>query len=297
MISPPNLSQGDTIALIATARKVSPEEMAPVISRIEKEGYNVVCGKNLFGAYNQFSGSDEERAEDLQWAINNKEIKAIIVARGGYGSMRITERVDFSPLKLQPKWICGYSDVTVLHQHVHRHVDLVTLHSTMPINFAKNEEATNTLFKALRGEIRGYSFSGHSLNRTGEAEGVLVGGNLSLVYALLGTKSDLDTKEKILFLEDLDEYLYHIDRMMMSLRQSGKLENLKGMVIGGLTEMKDNAIPFGKNAEEIILDAVKDFEFPVCFDFPAGHVDRNLAFYLGRKIHLKSGSATSEIQY
>ena len=183
----------------------------------------------------------------------------------------------------------GYSDITVLHSHIHN-LGIETLHATMPINFTKNKEATESLRKGLFGEKLNYEIKSHKLNRKGNASGELVGGNLSLLYALTGSVSDIDTKGKILFIEDLDEYLYHIDRMMLNLKRSGKLKHLKGLIVGGMTDMKDNTIPFGKNAEEIILDAVKEYKYPVCLNFPAGHVDRNLALCLGRKVKLSVGS-------
>jgi len=256
-----------------------------------------VLGKNIYAIENQFAGSDEQRAKDFQWAINDESIKAIIIARGGYGTIRIIDEIDFNKLKTNPKWITGYSDVTVLHSHIHQHIGIPTIHATMPINFSKNKEAVETLRKCLFGENVSYSFETHPLNRIDEVKGVLVGGNLSLLYALSGTESDIDTKDKILFLEDLDEYLYHIDRMMLNLKRSGKLANLKALIVGGLTDMKDNAIPFGKTAEEIILDAVKDYDFPVCFNFPAGHVDRNLALYFGKEVCLKIGTTTCSLTY
>jgi muramoyltetrapeptide carboxypeptidase len=167
----------------------------------------------------------------------------------------------------------------------------------MPINFSKNKEAVESIRKCLFGEAVSYPFEPHPLNKTGEVKGVLVGGNLSLLYALSGTVSDIDTKDKILFIEDLDEYLYHIDRMILNLKRSGKIAHLKGMIVGAFTDMKDNAIPFGKTAEEIILDAVKDYNFPVCFNFPAGHVERNLALYFGKEVQLKIGAADCSLTY
>jgi muramoyltetrapeptide carboxypeptidase len=295
MISSSFLSTGDTISIVATARKVTSDEMRPAISFLEESGFRVVCGKNLYEAHRQFAGTDEQRAEDLQWAINQPEIKAILIARGGYGTMRILDLVDFSPLKTNPKWICGYSDVTALHQHVQTFLNLTTIHCTMPINFEKNIEARESLVHALQGKLHQYVWESDTMNRSGKAEGILVGGNLSLLYALTGTASDLNTEGKILFIEDLDEYLYHVDRMMMSLRMAGKLKNLKGLIVGGLSEMKDNAIPFGKTAAEIVLDAVKDYSFPVSFCFPAGHIERNLALYLGRKVEFSTGSQGSQL--
>ena len=283
----PYLKKQDKIAIIATARKISAEELALTIETLTNWGLQPVLGKHLYAIEDQFAGTDAQRTEDLQWAINDSDIKAILIARGGYGTLRIVDGVDFDPLKTNPKWVIGYSDVTVLHSHLHAHIGLETLHATMPVNFHKNKEAVETLRVCLFGEKVFYSFPAHPLNKPGEISGALVGGNLSLLYALSGTPSDIDTKDKILFIEDLDEYLYHIDRMILNLKRSGKLIHLKGLIIGGFTEIKDNTIPFGKTAEEIILDAVKEYHFPVCFNFPAGHVDRNLAIYFGKEVHLK----------
>jgi muramoyltetrapeptide carboxypeptidase len=179
----------------------------------------------------------------------------------------------------------GYSDVTVLHNAIHN-IGVATLHATMPLNFTKNEEATKSMVDALFGNLTKIETDENYSNIPGNAKGQLVGGNLSLIYSLSGTLFDIDTTNKILFIEDLDEYLYHIDRMMMQLKLSGKLKGLKGLIVGGMTDMKDNAIPFGKFPEDIILDAVKDYNYPVCFDFPAGHIDRNLAMYFGREVEL-----------
>jgi muramoyltetrapeptide carboxypeptidase len=297
MISPPYLVPGDSIAIIATARKVSEEELRPAIEIFEKAGLTVELGNNIFSSQHQFSGSDEERLEDLQWALDDESIKAVIIARGGYGTIRLIDNVDFTVFQKTPKWIIGYSDVTVLHSHINAHFHTATLHATMPINFLKSQEATQSLLNALCGKSDPFAFNAHVLNRQGKAEGVLVGGNLSLLYALAASPSDINTSGKILFIEDLDEYFYHIDRMVMNLKRSGKLKDLKALVVGGMTEMKDNAIPFGKNAEEIIVDAVKEYNYPVCFNFPAGHVDRNLAFYLGKKCELNVGSENSTLVF
>lgn len=291
MQQPEFLKKGDKIGIIAPARKVSMEEMLPAIEILNSWGLEVVLGKNLFCEENQFSGSDEQRAEDLQTMLNDSSIKAIISARGGYGTLRIIDKIDFSEFIKQPKWIIGYSDITVLHSHIHT-LGIATIHATMPINFTKNTEATESLRKGLFGETITYNFQTHPLNKNTEnnTEGEIIGGNLSLIYALATSVSDIDTKGKILFIEDLDEYLYHIDRMMLNLKRSGKLTDLKALVVGGMTDMKDNAIPFGKTAEEIILDAVKEYNYPVYFAFPAGHIDRNLALYFGKKAKLETGS-------
>ncbi len=285
MVLPSYLKKGDTVAIIATARKVSKEEIQPAVAFFESYGLSVVLGKNLFESSNQYAGTDAQRTEDLQWALNDKTIKAIIIARGGYGSVRTIEQIDFTEFKKHPKWMVGYSDVTVLHNAIHK-IGVATLHATMPLNFTKNEEATKSMVDALFGKLIQIESEENYSNISGISKGQLVGGNLSLIYSLSGTPFDIDTRDKILFIEDLDEYLYHIDRMMMQLKLSGKLKGLKGLIVGGMTDMKDNAIPFGKFPEDIILDAVKEYNYPVCFDFPAGHIDRNLAIYFGREVEL-----------
>ena len=295
LIQPQFLKKGDKIAIIASARKISKEELEPAVRILKNWGLEVVFGKNLFNADHQFSGTDTERAADLQEMLDDASVKAIISARGGYGTVRIIDMIDFTKFKQQPKWVVGYSDITVLHSHIHN-MGIQTLHATMPINFTKHEEATETLRKLLFGETINYTFESHSLNRTGNAEGILVGGNLSLIYALCGSSSDIDTSNKILFIEDLDEYLYHVDRMMINLRRSGKLSKLAGLVVGGMSDMKDNAIPFGKTAEEIILDAVKEYRYPVCFNFPCGHIDKNLAITLGKKMSLNVSKENSNLK-
>ncbi len=291
MTTPPYLIKGDKIGIVACARKISREEIEPAISILKSWGLEVVLSKNLFHSDNQFSGTDAERAEDLQTMLDDDSVKAIISARGGYGTIRIIDKIDFANFKKNPKWIIGYSDITVLHSHIHN-FGIETIHATMPINFEKNKDATESLRKALFGENLIYETEKHILNKNGTAEGELVGGNLSLLYALTGSVSDIDTKGKILFIEDLDEYFYHIDRMMINLKRAGKLNDLTGLIVGGMTDMKDNTISFGKNAEEIISDAVKEFNYPVCFNFPAGHIDKNLALIFGRKIKLSVGEKT-----
>ncbi|MBN8696702.1 MAG: LD-carboxypeptidase [Bacteroidetes bacterium] len=294
-IQPEFLKKGDKIGIVACARKISKEELQPAIDILQNWGLEVVLGKNVFNAEHQFSGTDEERAADLQSMLDDTSIKAVISARGGYGTVRIIDKLNFSTFKKHPKWIIGYSDITVLHSHIHN-MGIQTLHATMPINFKVNEEATETLRKSLFGEKIHYSFEPHALNKNGKAEGILVGGNLSLLYALCGSNSDIDTNGKILFIEDLDEYLYHIDRMMMNLKRSGKLSGLTGLIVGGMSDMKDNTVPFGKTAEAIILDAVKEYNYPVCFHFPCGHIDRNVAIILGKKVELTLENGYCEIK-
>ena len=297
MTLPSFLQPGDTIAIVATARKISPEELQAPIAVLQAWGLQVIIGGNLHGVFHQFSGTDEQRKDDLQQALDNPLVKAIIIARGGYGTVRIIDRLDFTKFIASPKWIIGYSDITVLHQHINQNFGIATLHATMPINFNKNKAATESLRRALFGETLQYDFPSHSLNRTGTCSGEIVGGNLSLIYALTGSKSDIDTTGKILFMEDLDEYLYHVDRMMMNLKRAGKLSGLKGLIVGGMSEMKDNAVPFGQTAEEIISEAVTGYNYPVCFNFPAGHIDQNMAVYFGKNAELSVNSRVSYLRF
>jgi muramoyltetrapeptide carboxypeptidase len=289
MILPPYLRKGDKVAIVSPARSITFEEVFPAMKLLQKWGLEVILGTHVFGKHHQFSGTDEQRRQDLQQMLDDPSIRAIIASRGGYGTIRIIDKLDFKKFALHPKWVVGYSDITVLHSHIHRHLGIQTLHATMPFSIKDqdvNKITTESLKKALFGEKISYSKHITFWDRTGLTEGELVGGNLSILYSLTGTPSDIETKGKILFLEDVDEYLYHLDRMMMNLRRSGKLTGLKGLVVGRFTDMKDNEVPFGKDAHEIIRDAVKEYTYPVCFDFPAGHEKLNVALYLGRKSKL-----------
>ncbi|MCX7728038.1 MAG: LD-carboxypeptidase [Bacteroidia bacterium] len=285
MVQPPLLQKGDFIGIAATARKVSSEDLSFALDIIEKRGYRVILASNIYSEYYQFAGTDEERKRGLQELLDNPEVKAIFVARGGYGTVRIIDYLNFEKLKEYPKWICGFSDITALHAHVFN-LGIQSVHSTMPVLFSKSEIAVQSLFDLLEGHSVNYTFQSHCLNKLGCSEGYLVGGNLSVLYSLSGSSSQMDLKNKILFIEDVDEYLYHIDRMLMQMKRAGFLKNLKGLVVGGFTDMKDNTVPFGKTAEEIIYDAVKEYDYPVCFNFPAGHITDNLAFIHGKKINL-----------
>lgn len=301
MILTPFLKPGDTIGIVACARKVKREELAPAIKLFESWELKVVFGKNLFNEDNQFSGTDDERAQDLQSMLDNPEVKAIISARGGYGTMRIIDKIKWSGFVKNRKWICGFSDITVLHSHVHSHFDIPTLHSIMPITIpTSTPEAIESFRRALFGEKLKYNYvnADHELlQRNGNAKGQLVGGNLSLLYALNGSRSDIDTYGKILFIEDLDEYLYHIDRMMISLKRAGKLKHLKGLIVGGMSDMRDNTIPFGKTAEQIIAEAVGEYNYPVCFDFSCGHIKDNRTLILGAEVELEVRGANVNISF
>ena len=289
MIRPPFLKKGDTIGIAATARKISEAELMPAITKFREWGFQVLLSEALYAEDHQFAGTDQQRLSGFQKLLDNNTVKAIIIARGGYGTVRLIDEIDFTSFKKNPKWIIGYSDVTVLHSHIHQNFGIETIHATMPLNFPKNNNesiALSSLYNALTNNNIEYIINRLSTEKTGETTGILTGGNLSLLYALSGTVSDIYTNGKILFLEDIDEYLYHIDRMILQLKRCGKLKNLAGLIVGGMTDMKDNQIPFGKNAYEIIADAVKEYDYPVCYGFPAGHIEDNRALILGRNVSL-----------
>lgn len=280
------LKKGDDVAVISTARKLSPSEIDFAITKIKSWGLNVCFGKNLFKKQHQFAGTIKERAEDLQWALDDNNIRAVFFARGGYGSVHVVDYVDWQAFKIKPKWLIGFSDITVFHSHVHQSFNIPTLHAAMPITFPQNTDDTIKKTRdILFGESVSYKLKGHSFNKNGEVKSIVVGGNLSILYSLLGSRSQINTNGKILFLEDLDEYLYHIDRMMQALKRAGMLENLSGLMIGSMNRMNDNTIPFGKNAEEIISDVVSEYTYPVAFNIPAGHINENLPLVFGKKVN------------
>lgn len=286
MITPPNLKKGDTIAIVATARKNIDDNLKPAIDLAKSWGLEVVIGKSIGLDDNQLAGTDEQRASDFQTMIDNPNIHAVWCVRGGYGTARMIDLVDFSKFKHNPKWIIGFSDVTVLHSHLNN-LGFATIHGIMPVNVEKaSSEIEETLRKALFGEPLSYIIPCENENKLGTAKGELVGGNLSILYSLMGSKSQIDCKGKILFLEDLDEYLYHIDRMMLSLKRCGCFEGLKGLVVGSFIKMHDNEIPWGKTANQIIADITKKYDFPIVYNFPAGHIHDNNSLIFGKKVAL-----------
>lgn len=300
MITPKSLQQGDTVAIVSTARKITKEELQPALQLLKSWGLKAVLGKTIGAEENQFAGSDELRAADFQEMMDDPNIKAIWCARGGYGTVRIIDKLDFSSFTKIPKWIIGYSDVTVLHSHIHN-LGVETLHAQMCLEIEnKTEEARESIRKVLFGEeyTLGFSGSGAAINAATQiVEGELIGGNLSVLYSLVGSASEMKTGGKILFIEDLDEMLYHIDRMMMNLKRSGYLKNLKALVIGGMTQMKDNKVYFGKTAEETIMDLVKEYDYPVILNFPAGHILDNRALILGREVRLNVLGSTIKVEF
>ena len=291
MIRPPYLKPGDRIGLVSPARKINSAQVKAAVKVLQRWGLEPVFGRHIFSAHHQFAGTDAQRASDFQEFMDDINVKAILCTRGGYGSVRIIDLLDFSKFKVHPKWIIGYSDVTVFHNHIHSNYQIETIHGIMPINFPTDfseNDSVLSLKKALFGDLAILETKDAKVLRNGKACAPLIGGNLSMLYSLMGTKSDIDSRGKILFMEDLDEYLYHMDRMMMNLKRAGKLAGLQGLIIGGMSDMNDNKVPYGQTALEIIWEAVKDYDFPVICNFPAGHLNPNLALYLGRKISLEA---------
>lgn len=290
MKRPASLKSGDKIGIVAPARKVSMDDIQQAIIMIEEAGFKAVYDDSLFDQDRQFAGDDHSRIASFQRMLDDDEVKAIISARGGYGSIRVIDGLNFERFEKTPKWIIGYSDITVFHSHIVRNELVQTLHATMLLNFLENSnEALLGMFEVLEGKNPEYTLAAHQLNREGNTRGVLCGGNLSVLYSMMGSKSFPETDGKILFLEDLDEYLYHIDRMMMALKRAGILENLSGLIVGGMTDMNDNTIPFGRTAEEIISEAVAEYKYPVCYGFPAGHIDDNRPLIMGAEIVMEVG--------
>ncbi len=292
------LKPGDHVALIAPARAVSKEEMLAFAVWCEEKNLILEEGKHLYGRHHQFSGTAEERAADLRDSWQNPEIKAIFCARGGYGCVQMLELLEDVDWKSGSKWLIGFSDITTLHLHLNK-LGIPTLHGPMAIHWGIENEYTRenilqveeALFK-LQVEI---DFSDSTKEHPLRFSGKIMGGNLSLVYAALGTPEQPDTTNAVLFLEDLDEYLYHIDRMMMALKRAGLLKNLAGLVVGGMTDMKDNTIPFGHTAEEIIRHHMKNTGVPAVFYFPAGHTPKNACFFMGADCTFENGKLTQQL--
>lgn len=290
---PPYLKKGDTIGITCPAGYMAKEKAQACIQTLQQWGFEVMVGKTLgSGSINYFSGTDQERLDELQAMLDNDEINAVLFGRGGYGVGRIIEQLNFSQFKKKPKWLIGYSDITVLHSHIHTNYKIATLHSPMAAAFNDGEnknEFIASLHKAITGKKAKYKCEMHSFNKQGTAVGELVGGNLSLLAHLVGTSSDINTNGKILFIEDIGELIYSTDRLLYQLLRSGKLDKLSGLIIGKFTDVKDTERPFGKSIDEVINDIVKGFDYPVCFNFPAGHTKENYALKVGGTYELKVG--------
>ena len=288
-IIPPYLKPGDTIGIVCPAGYMPIEKAQTCIETLTDWGFKVVPGKTLSNQYHYFSGTDEERCKDLQLLLDDENINAILCGRGGYGMGRIIDKLDFSKFKKHPKWIIGFSDITVLHCHLFSNFKIASLHAPMAAAFNDGEfknQYIQSLHSAMLGKKADYKTEGNILDQPGKAKGVLVGGNLSLLVNVIGTPSDIKTKNKILFIEEVGEYIYSVDRMMYQLKRSGKLENLKGLIIGRFSDMKDTTAPFGQTVEEAIKDLVKDYHYPVCFGFPVSHDKENYALKVGVKYKL-----------
>lgn len=291
------LKTGDKIGIVSTARKITIVEMNDSLALITSWGLVPVLGKTIGLQEHQFAGSDADRAADFQRMLDDEDIKAIWCARGGYGTVRIIDLLDFSEFQKKPKWIIGYSDITVLHNHLNN-LRISTIHGPMPIDLHKSsKEAIESLRSTLFGELAPIEISSYFKNRTGTVQGSVIGGNLSILYSLCGSRSSLDTSGNILCIEDLDEYLYHVDRMLQNLKRNGYFENLNGLIVGGMTKMHDNNVSFGKTVEQIIEEITASYDFPVVFDFPFGHIENNYSLLLGAEAELVVSEEQVKLSY
>ncbi|NNK88069.1 MAG: LD-carboxypeptidase [Flavobacteriaceae bacterium] len=298
-VRPAYLQAGDTVAIVAPSGVLieKDEEIQWSKQLLQSWGLEVKLGRHIFEKAGHFAGTDEQRIEDLQWAIDDPSIKAIWAARGGYGTVRVVDHIDLSALRSKPKWIVGYSDITALHNELHN-FGLESIHAMMCSSLKEDtteiETSINSFKNALFGTPLAYDFKGSSYNRTGKANGQLVGGNLTLLHTMLGSSSDISTEGKIVFIEEIGEYAYHIDRMLMSLKRAGFFEGCAGLVVGDISKVRKNTTPWGKPIEQLVLDSFEDYDFPIAFGLPAGHESDNRALILGRRVILnvkKEGTA------
>ena len=274
---------GKNIRIIAPAKAISKELIDAAIGKLTAMGHEVSIGKNCLGNFHYFSGTVAERISDFQAVIDDASIEIILCARGGYGCIQIVDELDFSPLKKYPKLIIGFSDVTVFHAHC-QSLGLQTAHASMPLNFGSNTpESLASLQNIILGAQNQYTIKSHKLNVQGQVEGEIIGGNLAILHTLIGTNSDVDLSGKILFLEEVGEYVYTIDRMLWAFQKAGKLKDLKGLIVGSFSDTKDTEVPFGMTVNEVILSHFEKLNIPICFDFPGGHIEDNRAILFGKK--------------
>lgn len=286
MIAPPFLTPGSTVYLTAPAKAIEESTVYAAKEILESWGLNVEIAEHCLGRYHYFSGTDQERLADFQKGLDAPEVAAILCARGGYGCVRLIEQLSWDCFRQRPKWVIGFSDVTLFHQKIQQE-KFQSIHGIMPLGFTTgSESALSSLKSALFGKPFALTCPKHPLNLLGECSGVLIGGNMTLVYSQLGTPLCCDFQDKILFLEDVGEHLYKIDRMLYALRMSGAFQKIKGLILGGFTEMEDTDVPFGKTLEELVVEQVGDLNIPVAFGFPAGHIDDNQALVLGKTVKL-----------
>ena len=299
---PPYLKKGDRIGIVCPAGYMPKKNAAICIETLQNWGYQVLIGKTLGSQFHYFSGTDQERLADLQTMLDDPSIQAILCGRGGYGLSRIIDQLNFTKFKKHPKWLIGFSDITVLHSHLYQQIKYASLHAPMAAAFnggGANNVSVQSLKKALKGDLANYTCAPHNFNTIGKATGELIGGNLSLIAHLIGTKSSLKTAGKILFIEDVGEYLYNIDRMIIQLKRAGLLNNLAGLIIGGFTEMKDTVTPFGTDVLSIIKTHLQEYNYPICFDFPVSHATENYALKIGLEHQLivtKNKTSLKEIR-
>ncbi|MCX6206564.1 MAG: LD-carboxypeptidase [Bacteroidetes bacterium] len=299
---PPYLKKGDTIGIVCPAGFMTLEKAATCIETLEKWGYRVKLGKTLGSQFHYFSGTDAERASDLQSMLDDPSVNAILCGRGGYGVSRIIDGIDFKAFKKKPKWLIGFSDITVLHAALYQQVKFASIHSSMAGAFndgGSENEYVQSIRRLLKGQMANYTCAPHVFNQLGKASGELIGGNLSLIVHMIGTKTAFQTKNKILFIEDLGEYIYHIDRMFLQLKRAGLLDGLAGLVIGGFTDMKDTTVEFGMTVYETLHEHLKEYKYPICFDFPVSHETTNYALKVGVKHELsitKSKTVLKELR-
>ena len=302
LIKPEYLKKGDTVAIVAPSGVLKNYNgyILKAKELLKSWELEVVIGENVFNDNGHFAGTDNQRSADFQLALDDKAIKAIWCARGGYGAMRVIDNLNFEKYKENPKWIIGYSDITAIHNDLHNNKS-ESIHGIMCKSLEKididNNESISLLKKTLFGEKLSYTIEGNNYNIEGNSNGQLIGGNLTLLHCLLGSESSIDTDGKILFIEDLGEYLYHIDRMLISLKRAGYFDNCKGLIVGDFTDMRKNTTPFGRNLKELILDIVREYDFPVSFGFPAGHGEKNYPMILGREINLEVSKQQSTINF
>ncbi|MGM5469279.1 S66 peptidase family protein [Flavobacteriaceae bacterium LMO-SS05] len=302
LIQPPYLKAGDTVAIVAPSGilKGKTGEIDQAIALLKSWGLHAVVGKHVFSQANHFAGTDDERCEDFQKAMDDPTISAIWCARGGYGTVRILDKLNFSKFRTHPKWVIGYSDITALHNQVHNE-GFESLHAMMCVSLSEDnkglEETIGTFKNAIFGKPLSYTLKGSELNRTGSVTAPLVGGNLTMLHTMLGSKTSIDTSGKILFFEEVGEYAYHIDRMLQSLKRAGYFDHCKGVIVGDMSKVRKNTTPWGTSVEQLILDALSDYNFPIAFNMHAGHENDNRAMILGRTVELKVGKDKTLLKF
>ena len=302
LIRPPYLNPGDKVAIVAPSGilKSKEGEVNQAMALLKSWGLTVALGEYVFAQNNHFAGTDEQRARDLQKALDDPNVKAIWCARGGYGTVRILDQLDYTEFKKYPKWIIGYSDITALHSQVNN-LGYQSLHALMCVSLTKNlegiEQSVATMKESLFGNLPEYNLEGSKYNRPGDSSGVLVGGNLTILQTMLGSNTSIDTKGKILFIEEIGEYKYHIDRMIQSLKRAGYFDECVGLIVGDMSKIRSNTTKWGSSVEQLILDALAEYDFPIAFNMPAGHEKDNRALVLGAKIKLEVEKNSSKVRY